>query len=650
MLKVISNEIRSPELEVNVLLTPIESKVFAHIKKVCELAPDLYEKSARSLHPPVSVDVPITARIAGGWVRDKLLPMYHPDIYVKPPKDIDIALDLVTGEEFSSLLESFDQIYKTNAFTRGEDRGESAASVAVSFTRIFGADVEFLQLRKESYGREGDRHSVAVEKGNPWQDAFRRDLTINSMFYNINTGKVEDYTQQGEKDLATLTLRTPTRPGFDEDQEVLRIFKEDPIRVLRILRFHGRYEGAKIYPAVLRGMQNPEIQSLITRKIFDHSLTKSEPGTPPEKVSEEFKKIMSGRQPAESVQILYQIGLLEKILGIPTDYAPLNSSQKNKHHDLTVMDHIIKTMENLNNMALKNGENDEIRMMLNFSALFHDIGKLDPKYRQNKPSGEMSYHGHELGSLDRWKAFAKSMKLGNRETDFVSNIVSAHMKPHDLLDVDNESLLRFVNKHPRWKYIFMHAEADSQAKKQTDAEVAKKYETVRSQRIPGFPGMIQNPYRDPQSKGYDPELADSEYILPSLYEFIKPGEIINLIKIRPESKPIPGQGLPRNYIQFIADRFTEKQYKGWVPSSKDEIVQFVLNQRPDVFSKYGPRVSADTFRFLPEFEKLPPQYINKVKNRIQESLYQNPNLSTEEQQNIARSMKNELYKEYGLFV
>ena len=31
--------------------------------------------------------------------------------------------------------------------------------------------------------------------GTAIQDAFRRDLTINSMFYNINEGKVEDFTK-----------------------------------------------------------------------------------------------------------------------------------------------------------------------------------------------------------------------------------------------------------------------------------------------------------------------------------------------------------------------------------------------------------------------------------------------------------------------
>lgn len=32
--------------------------------------------------------------------------------------------------------------------------------------------------------------------GTPEEDAFRRDFTINSLFYNINTGLIEDFTKQ----------------------------------------------------------------------------------------------------------------------------------------------------------------------------------------------------------------------------------------------------------------------------------------------------------------------------------------------------------------------------------------------------------------------------------------------------------------------
>ena len=43
-------------------------------------------------------------------------------------------------------------------------------------------------------------------------DALRRDFTINSMFYNINAGAVEDLTGKGMDDLRAGILRTPLPP------------------------------------------------------------------------------------------------------------------------------------------------------------------------------------------------------------------------------------------------------------------------------------------------------------------------------------------------------------------------------------------------------------------------------------------------------
>jgi tRNA nucleotidyltransferase (CCA-adding enzyme) len=47
-------------------------------------------------------------------------------------------------------------------------------------------------LRSEEYGEESRVPEIKI--GTPEQDAYRRDLTINSMFYNINLGIIEDFT------------------------------------------------------------------------------------------------------------------------------------------------------------------------------------------------------------------------------------------------------------------------------------------------------------------------------------------------------------------------------------------------------------------------------------------------------------------------
>lgn len=64
--------------------------------------------------------------------------------------------------------------------------------------------------------------------GSPFEDASHRDLTINSMFYNINTDTVEDYTGRALKDLSHGILQTPIPP--------LETFTDDGCRILRTIR------------------------------------------------------------------------------------------------------------------------------------------------------------------------------------------------------------------------------------------------------------------------------------------------------------------------------------------------------------------------------------------------------------------------------
>ena len=74
--------------------------------------------------------------------------------------------------------------------------------------------------------------------GSPLDDALRRDLTINALFYNLRTEVIEDQTNQGLADLGLLpgstpTIRTPMPP--------FETFRDDPLRVVRAVRFAARF-------------------------------------------------------------------------------------------------------------------------------------------------------------------------------------------------------------------------------------------------------------------------------------------------------------------------------------------------------------------------------------------------------------------------
>lgn len=74
--------------------------------------------------------------------------------------------------------------------------------------------------------------------GTPTEDADRRDLTINALFYNPHTRLIEDPTKRGLSDLGLLPgsqprIRTPLDP--------FNTFRDDPLRVVRAVRFAARF-------------------------------------------------------------------------------------------------------------------------------------------------------------------------------------------------------------------------------------------------------------------------------------------------------------------------------------------------------------------------------------------------------------------------
>lgn len=436
-------------------LDPTEERIISLVRVVCKQIPEL---SGHKFPEPV-------ARICGGWVRDKILG--------KPSKDLDISIDSMTGEQFGNFLAEYNRLHHLKAVGRmqtTESRPEQIKNLAVSFVTIYGQPVEILSLRKEEY-RPGDRNPIRVSRATPEEDALRRDLTINALFYNCTTGKIEDFTGKGLQDLKTLTLRTPVDP--------IRTFEDDPLRLLRVLRFHARYGGSTIAPEVLAAMKDPHIQQLIVQKL--HS-DRNAPGIVPERTAEELRKTMLGQQPEKAFRTMYETGLLGKLMNLPSSFSPMDMDQKNRHHIYSVIEHTFRVLEHVNRFALEENLSTNERMHLNFAALFHDMGKLDPRTHKAKPDGSYGYSGdplredrlaHEESSAQVWESFANALQLSNTERDTVRDVILGHMKPHAHLEdrVDDRALRRYMRKHPLWHLHYLHALGDLHGKEINPDEV-----------------------------------------------------------------------------------------------------------------------------------------------------------------------------------
>ncbi|GAA5865772.1 hypothetical protein JCM3774_003086 [Rhodotorula dairenensis] len=177
----------------------------------------------------------VELRIAGGWVRDKLLGRQSDDI------DVSTSPDPITGLKFATLferyLETIGQRDLMGRLTRIEAKPEQSKHLETATARVCNLSVDWVQQRGQEVYTEGSRIPT-VAFGSPVEDAERRDLTINALFYNLRTRSIEDQTGKGLADLGFVPgepkrIRTPLEP--------VKTFHDDPLRVVRAVRFAARF-------------------------------------------------------------------------------------------------------------------------------------------------------------------------------------------------------------------------------------------------------------------------------------------------------------------------------------------------------------------------------------------------------------------------
>jgi len=209
--------------------------------------------------------------VVGGAVRDTLLN--------KKPKDYDLATN-ATPDQTLRILER-DGKLKTDL------QGKAFGVIRV-FTPE-GNEYEIATFRKDiGKGKETEVEFTTIEN-----DVNRRDLTMNALFYDLNSGEVVDYVG-GIDDIRSGVTKAVGDP-------VLR-FAEDKLRMLRAARFAAR-TGFDIDPETADAIKNDPGLRIGDGKVAGE-----------ERITQEFKKgIMSSQSPNDYIEIVAELGLLSQI-------------------------------------------------------------------------------------------------------------------------------------------------------------------------------------------------------------------------------------------------------------------------------------------------------------------------------------------------
>ena len=214
--------------------------------------------------------------IAGGAVRDF--------VFGKNPKDYDLATN-ATPEESLKVLDR-------NGIKHTPQVGEQ---FGVVIAKIDNEDYEIATFRADL---EAGRQTSVQFIRDPKADAQRRDLTMNALFYDIGKNEIIDYVG-GIDDIKNHRVRCVGDP--------MQRFGEDPLRVLRLIRFHCRINSSpKLDEETVKA-----IQSFVSNGLTDKL------GRPlaNERIRDEFKKgLKSALVPVVFLQLYFKFGILSKFL------------------------------------------------------------------------------------------------------------------------------------------------------------------------------------------------------------------------------------------------------------------------------------------------------------------------------------------------
>jgi poly(A) polymerase len=227
------------------------------------------------------------AYLCGGGVRDLLL-----------GREID-DFDVVTDADPKRLKEVFGN-------SRLVGRRFRIAHILFRGGKIIEVSTFRRKGEEESAGE--DSNSLLLKRdntfGSPGEDAFRRDFTVNALYYNVADFSIIDYVG-GREDLQARLIRSIG------DSDIR--FQEDPIRILRGIRLAAAL-GFKVEESTWEAMKRQR-----------HHLLQC----PISRIREEIMKILRRQASYTGFHLLVRAGILEVIFPLLEEFRLAHTASKN---------------------------------------------------------------------------------------------------------------------------------------------------------------------------------------------------------------------------------------------------------------------------------------------------------------------------------
>lgn len=321
----------------------------------------------------------IEAYVVGGYVRDLVMGM--------TTNDIDIV---VVGDPVKFAQKVAEELNAVNLVVFRRFR---TAQMQINNTKV-----EIVGARKEAYKPES-RKPIVIG-GSLEDDLARRDFTMNAMAISINSsglwnrqfGELVD-PYNGVQAIEKKIIDTPLNP--------LETFNEDPLRILRAVRFASRF-GFSLATRVREAIGSVKERLTIVSR---------------ERITDELLKILATDRPSIGLKLLYDLALIEYVF--PELGQMVGVEQRQDHHHKDVFLHTLKVVDNLASVT------DNI--WLRFAGLVHDIAKPDTKRFVDGVG--WTFHGHDEIGARKLKKIFQQLRLPVDKLSYVEKLVRLHLRP-----------------------------------------------------------------------------------------------------------------------------------------------------------------------------------------------------------------------------
>lgn len=336
------------------------------------------------------------ALIVGGAVRDAVLSSIYTEGTSIMPKDIDLEVyGIPPNLLYHILLTQF-----------GESEIDAVGkSFGVLKVRVDGLSepLDIATPRRDSKTGQGHKgFAIQADPGMTIQEAARRrDLTFNAMLYDPLTERIYDPYRGMD------SVRTKQIEITDEET-----FREDPLRVLRVMQFAARF-----------GFTVSEQTTQLCRQM----VAQGELDTlPKERIREEVLKLLNKSiQPSLGLQFARETGITERYWG--ELHALIDTPQDPQWHpEGNVWTHTLQVVDTAAIIAQRENLKGNEKTILMLAALCHDLGK---PFTTKLVGEKYCAHGHEAAGVEPSKSLLSKIDMPKDIKKAVLTLVPEHMLP-----------------------------------------------------------------------------------------------------------------------------------------------------------------------------------------------------------------------------